>query len=309
MKLPSAGMTAASCFALLLIGFPPLTAQSNKVSGAIFTTLGDGTAVNANIYQSKCAVYLDGGPGPNAPAGAAGLPDGDYYFQVTDPSGKQLLSTDVVSNRRFMVLNGVIVAYVGFGGPVHPTGIDQDHPELGATTIRLANATCPEDYRDSPNNGGTYKVWATPVGDFAGNPAEVDSDCGNGCFHGFVPSKSKTDNFKAKSGSPTFCLTVEKQFEETQGILTPKANWQINVTDPLLVTNTYFTGDTGQVRVCGLEEGTYTVTENLPPDGIVIGLIVNGQSLSPEPVYSFVWTADKPEPIIVFQNARMALPE
>lgn len=81
------------------------------------------------------------------------------------------------------------------------------------------------------------------------------------------------------------------------------------MTDPLLVTNTYFTGATGQVRVCGLEEGTYTVTENLPPDGTVIGLIVNGQSLSPEPVYSFAWTVNKPEPIIVFQNARMALPE
>jgi hypothetical protein len=294
---------------ILLAGAPLIMAQGKNVSGAIFTTLGDGTSVNANIYESKCAVYLDGGPGPNAPAGAAGLSAGDYYFQVTDPSGKNLLSTDPVSNRRFTVSNGVISAYVGYGGPVHPSGIDRDHPELGATTIRLANATCPDDYLDSPNNGGTYKVWATPVADFVGDPSQVDNDCGNGCYHGFIPSKSKTDNFKAKTGTPTFCLTVEKQFEETQGTLTPKANWQIFVTDPLLVTNTYFTGDTGQVRICGLEEGTYTVAESLPPDGTVIGLIVNGQSLTPEPVYSFAWTDKKPEPIIVFQNARMALPE
>jgi hypothetical protein len=301
--------TTGLVFALLFTGVPQLLAQGKNVSGAIFTTLGDGTAVNANIYQSKCAVYLDGGPGPNAPAGAAGLPDGDYYFQVTDPSGKQLLSTDAVSNRRFAVSHGVITAYIGYGGPVHPTGIDRDHPELGATTIRLANAMCPDDYLDSPNNGGTYKVWATPVSEFVGDPAKVDNECGNGCYHGFIPSKSKTDNFKAKTGTPTFCLTIEKQFEETQGTFTPRANWQMEVTDPLLVTNTYFTGSNGQVRICGLDEGTYTVTENLPQDGTVVGLIVNGQSLTPEPVYSFAWTSKKPEPIIVLQNTRLALPE
>src|SRR4051794_38332438 len=88
--------------------------------GAIFTTFGDGSAVNANHFDSKCAVHLDGGPGPHAPAHAAGLDDGDYFFQVTDPSGKTLLSTDPVSNRRFHVTGGVIVAYTGVGGFVHP---------------------------------------------------------------------------------------------------------------------------------------------------------------------------------------------
>src|ERR1700704_4482660 len=103
------------------------------VSGAIFTTAGDGSIVNANVqYASKCDVYLDGGPGQHAPAGAAGLPTGYYYFQVTDPSGQTLLSTDVVANRRLHVsTSGVIDAYAGNGGPLHPTGTDQDHPELG----------------------------------------------------------------------------------------------------------------------------------------------------------------------------------
>ena len=79
-------------------------AHAAPLSGAIFTTLPDGSVVNANVqYQSKCDVYLDGGPPPGAPQGAAGLPDGSYYFQVTDPSGKKLLSTDAVSNRRFTV--------------------------------------------------------------------------------------------------------------------------------------------------------------------------------------------------------------
>ena len=45
-------------------------------SGAIFTTVADGSEVNANIYPSKDAVYLDGAPGPGAPQTAAGLDDG-----------------------------------------------------------------------------------------------------------------------------------------------------------------------------------------------------------------------------------------
>lgn len=301
--------TALALSLALSLSATSIYAQKSTVRGAIFTTVSDGTIVNANHFESKCAVHLDGGPGPNAPAGAAGLADGDYFFQVTDPSGKKLLSKDSVANRRFLVTNGVITAYTGLGSPVHPTGTDRDHPELGAITIRLANATCPVDYLDSPNDGGTYKVWATPVGDFAGNPAAVDSDCGNGCFHGFLPSKSKTDNFKAKSGTPTFCLTVKKDFDDGWGNVAPKANWQINVTDPLSVVNTYFTDASGQVKVCGLIPGAYTVQEEMIPDAIIAALTVNGNSLPAEPVYSFSWSVGKSEPVVVFQNVHVIPPE
>ena len=40
---------------------------ANPPSGAIFTTVADGSEVNSKIYPSKEAVYLDGGPGPGAP--------------------------------------------------------------------------------------------------------------------------------------------------------------------------------------------------------------------------------------------------
>lgn len=291
--------------ALLLTGIASHSAHAAPVTGAIFTTTVDGSRVNANHYDSKCAAYLDGGPGPNAPAGAAGLPRGEYYFQVTDSSGARLLSTDVVSNRRFSVLNGVIVAYTGVGGPVHPTGIDRDHPELNAITIRLANATCPDDFLDTPNNGGVYKVWVTPVADFVGDPSQVDNSCGSGCFHGFVPSKSKTDNFKAKQGI-TFCLTVQKEFLQSDGSFVPRANWLMTVTDSLAVTNQYYTGANGQVQVCGLAEGSYTVREDLPLEASVQGLIVNGVPLLAQPVYTFDWIAGRPEPVILFRNAIFA---
>src|SRR6478672_8298380 len=64
-----------------------------SISGAIYTSLNDGTAVNANLFPSIDAVYLNGGP---QNANGNGLPNGNYYYQVTDPSGHTLLSTDPV---------------------------------------------------------------------------------------------------------------------------------------------------------------------------------------------------------------------
>ena len=82
-------------------------------TGAIFTTTPDGSIVNENVrYDSKLEVYLDGGPGPNAPQTAAGLDDGWYVFQVTDPSGKYLLSMDPSKCRVVEVEDGVIVRLV-----------------------------------------------------------------------------------------------------------------------------------------------------------------------------------------------------
>ena len=76
-----------------LIAVISVTNAAPPLSGAIFTTTVDGAIVNENVrYEKKEDVYLDGGPGPNAPSTAAALPMGEYYFQVTDPSGKDLLS-------------------------------------------------------------------------------------------------------------------------------------------------------------------------------------------------------------------------
>jgi hypothetical protein len=292
-------------FALLVSAALQAPAQAKGVPGAIFTTDLFGNVVNGNQYTSKCAVYLDGGPGPNAPANAAGLPDGDYYFQVTDPSGEQLLSTDPVSNRMFTVTGGVITGHSGS----HPTGMDQDH---SAVTISLADANCPADFLTTPNNGGVYKVWATPVADFAGDPGLVDNECGNGCFHGFAPSKSKTDNFKVEASEPTFCLTVLKQFRDAAGAFQPAGNWLMSVTDGMGITNSQETDDVnGEVRFCGLTPGTYTVTETLKPDTEVVGLIVGTASLPPDAVdtvYTFTWKAGDAEPVILFQNAPVLPP-
>ena len=153
-----------------IIFISPSAAMAAQVTGAIFTTLFDGSAVDHNIYDAKEEVYLNGGPNsPKAPCTAAGLPDGDYYFQVTDPSGKIVLSPDSLAERKVRVSAGVIKKYLG---STHKTWIGK----CGSVTVELY------PFHDTPNPGGEYKVWMAPA---------VIS------FAGFVPSQSKTDNFKA----------------------------------------------------------------------------------------------------------------
>ena len=156
---------------------------SPPLSGAIFTTDVTGVPVNLNIYAAKEDVYLNGGPGINAPDSAAGLPAGTYAFQVTDPSGKTLLSSDLVACRLFTVdASGVIQSVTASGGCAHATGTDGE--DLGITVQLFP-------YDDTPNNGGVYKVWVSPV-DLLDCSAPGNKHC-------FVPRYSKTDNFKVRS--------------------------------------------------------------------------------------------------------------
>ena len=163
-------------------------------SGAIFTTLPYGEAINANTqYTAKSQVFLNGGPGPNAPTWAAGLPDGEYYFMVTDPAGKTLLSTDALANRRFTVAGGLIVSANN-----HLWQPDTYRGEGGVVQLIPFNNT--------PNPGGVYKAWATPV--------EKWDPKGNGNKFGFVPAWSKTDNFKILDPYVNYCLDISKAKDE-----------------------------------------------------------------------------------------------
>ena len=251
---------------ILLTALTLPTAAAPPLPGAIFTTVHDGTRVNANIYQAKCdllGVWLDGGPGPNAPAGAAGLPEGDYFFQVTDPSGKTLLSTDAVKFRQFHVgASGFITGVSGDGN--HTTDTDTDHAGDGAKTIELCTPTTP--FLDTPNPGGVYKVWVTPVGDYVGNINNVDNPCSQGCFHGFIPAASKVDNFKVR-GQPGPCIIALKYIDSNGNghhdvgeVLTI---WPITIFDPLgaQINGQLFTNRNKDCTVFNLVPGRYTVIE------------------------------------------------
>jgi hypothetical protein len=195
MKLATGRRYLVPIFGSLLAASISSAAWAHSPGGAIFTTVVNGSEVNFNIYAAKEDVYLDGGPGPGAPQGAAGLDDDTYVFQVTDPSGKKLLSQDVAQCRQFVVTNGIITSLVP-SGCQHQTGLDVDH---GALTVQLM------PYADTPNNGGEYKAWVVSLSDFLAGCAALGVanglgvvDCGQaaGNRHGFIPRHSKTDNFK-----------------------------------------------------------------------------------------------------------------
>jgi hypothetical protein len=80
--------------------------------------------------------------GLNAPIGAAGLsPDGTYVFQVTDPSGKVLLSQDPAQCREVTVANGVIT---GTAGPCpHATGGTITQGSITSITVQLCTPPDP----------------------------------------------------------------------------------------------------------------------------------------------------------------------
>ncbi len=268
----------------VVVNQPSFSVVSGPLSGAIFTTTVDGAIVNENVhYLAKEDVYLDGGPGPNAPAKAAGLPEGDYYFQVTDPSGKDLLSTDHISCRKIHVNDhGVIdfvysgTSYVKSKGSLvtepcqHAQGVDLDHSELGAITVQLF------PYDDTPNRGGVYKVWITPVDRYIGDPDYVPTKLSEvngehyepGNYHGFDPRWSKTDNYKVKRQGPpceSSSFTVKKFHDANlNGVMdageTEVTGWAVDITDPTGVTNTVYTPAT----VLTNEPGDYIAVEDTP---------------------------------------------
>jgi hypothetical protein len=94
------------------------------------------------------------GPGINAPDDAADLPAGTYSFQVTDPSGRTLLSTDAVICRQFTVNDlGVIEDVVPAGGCEYAT---RSEGEDGGATVQLF------PYADTPNNVANQPAAPSP---------------------------------------------------------------------------------------------------------------------------------------------------
>src|SRR2546425_4929823 len=153
-------IAVASMLGIALLGPVAGGATAASNPGAIWTSLSTGAKVNANIYEHKTDVYLNGGP-QNC-GGGGGLPEGEYYFQVTDPSGATLLSSDAIKFRQVHVnANAVISGVSGAGN--HATGTGTCN---GALSVQLS------PYDDSPNNGNEYSV------DLASKAAVIDG-CGD----------------------------------------------------------------------------------------------------------------------------------
>lgn len=233
----------------LLAVVPPAVAA--PVSGAIFTTDATGAPVNLNHYDDKRDVYLNGGPGLNAPDSAAGLPAGTYSFQVTNPNGEILLSEDAVACRQFTVDgSGVIQSVAPSGACAHMTGVDAEDDGI---TVQLF------PYSDTPNPGGVYKVWVSLTSDL---------DCAaRGNKNCFVPRFSKTDNFKVDA---TAIVEIDTRFwapGESEALLGMAAGW-IDTNGAANVKYSEYAPQLlafREAHVEAVEQGTHTITLSHQP--------------------------------------------
>jgi hypothetical protein len=152
---------------VLTVSLTNVAFAAPPMPGAIFTTGSTCSGVNINIFASKDDVYLNGGP---ASSGAAGLPDGNYYVQVTEPNGTVLgkSQTTVVT-----VSGGEFVSCY----------------QLSAIVLSASSGFTAPGYDDTSNDGGEYKVWVSGDSTFPNNA-------------------SKTDNFKVKEGGADNIATL-----------------------------------------------------------------------------------------------------
>jgi hypothetical protein len=232
-------------FALALSGLMLLHRVQAFVptSGAIFTTNVGCGGININIYASKDDVYLNGGP---THPGAAGLPNGSYYVQVTEPNGTVLGKSQTAA---VMVSGGEFSACYQLSSLVYTASSSFTNPGYDTTS----------------NPGGEYKVWVS-----------TDSS--------FPPSSSKTDNFKVKGDStnppPTAHLRVRKFYDaNTDGMKDPTepflTGWKVLIEDGLSLFR--YT----PVNII-VDPGDYTVTECPPIEMNWLRTTQNPQSVTLE---------------------------
>lgn len=239
-------------FVLVLLS----AAVSAQNSGAIYTTDRSASVQNGNLFRRKVDVYLAGGVGASAPCSSPGLPDGHYYFQVTNPSGNVLLSEDVIQNREVVVTGGVVVSNAV---TVHYTRPGR----CGSRIVQLA------PFADTTSSGDEYKVWLTPVAKW--DPA------GSG-FFGFQAKFSKTDNFKVRNGggpAPQQSIISGYKFYDhnENGLWDPSADpmevpiagWRVELWIGTVLNDVTFTDQSGRYTFIRNQDNTvYTVVEKAP---------------------------------------------
>ena len=229
-----------------------------QTTGHVFTRNSSGAIQNGNLYAQKADVYVAAGPGPSQPCTAAGLPDGQYYFQVTDPSGQTLLSEDPIENRAMVVAGGVCNAHNGS----HLTGSGP----CGSTIVQLL------PFGDSLSSG-EYKVWATPVAAY---------DPFGGGFFGFLPRYSKTDNFKVGGGggssAPQSVISGFAFFDHSEDgswnpgvdpLEVPVAGWRVEILRGGLLDGVTYTDESGRYTFLrDLDHSSWTIRE-IAPGGFI----------------------------------------
>ena len=225
-------------FVLLALAATAAPADA-QLSGAIFTTDAACAGTNVNIFADKGDVYLDGGP---VRPGAAGLPDGEYYVQVTEPNGT-LLGTSLGS---------------GDDTPAVVVGGEFEQCYLLSDILIQASALpgVVQGYDTTSNAGGEYKVWISQVSTFDGGT-------------------NKTDNFKVEESETepeSGTLEVVKFYDaNVNGIDDdgqPITGWEVRIVDGI----DYVRYTPVSIIVA---PDVYTVTESTPVEPNWVGTTEN----------------------------------
>lgn len=167
--------------AVVVVGLGAAIAAQGNV-GNVFVSTSGGVVPDDGLFQTAQAPYLNAGPRGNAKCSSSsgGLKDdGDYYFQVTDPSGRVLLSTDSIEDRRFRVSGGRIVS------------VSESHGSVSGRCRDVLVQLFP--FTTTSNREGDYKLWIVPANLY---------DARRGGAFGFPQKGSATHNFKLAPPAP-----------------------------------------------------------------------------------------------------------
>ena len=262
-------ITLAGCFLGGNIFAAPLP-------GAIWTTDPTCSGVDLNIYSDKHDVYLNGGP-----AHGTHLPAGDYYVQVTDPSGACVLGTSVPT---------------GTPTPFHVNADGSTNCIQLCTYLINGDGGCAANgvdpncgFNDTTNPGGEYKVWVSTDSSFTNN-------------------STKTDNFKVRTSGPTPTptpptLCVKKFYDvNVNGVKDPAECYiSSTVNNPgwpfqVFADNNLYVEST--TSWCGIVDAdSYRVVEGDVTNWIHTGVTLNGVPFtglgSPSAVYPVTLPPDK----------------
>jgi hypothetical protein len=230
------------------------------LTGSIYTTTGPVCqTVNGNIYDSKDAVYLNGGPN----GGGSGLPDGNYFVRVTDPSGTNVLGFSNTAN--VQVSGGSFVQCYHLSDIVF-TG--------------TSGFTVP-GYDSTTNIGGEYKVWVGTDSTFADTKTDnfkIKSGT-NGCGDVCTPEQTTISGIKCRDNTAGFGTPFDGVCEVGESLL---QGWHISVTytsGGTLNTNADIVTDAGgKWTVSADENTTLTACEVLQTDWAQTGPLANATS-------------------------------
>lgn len=210
---------------LVILGGSQLVSASDPMSGAVWTTDNGGT-INKNVYDSKEDVWLNGGP--FAP-GAKGLPDGDYYWKVTTPSGDLLGWSGETT---FTVEGGRFTSSFNLWDYNPPTS----------------------HFADSPN--GEYKVWVSQDPTFPPSQSRTDN---------FRVKPSGQPVFGSIAGKKFYDANTDGVFDASTEVVIP--GWRIELYDGSgALVGIAETTASGAYKFDVLDPGTYVVKEVMPCD-------------------------------------------